>query len=86
MHVSFTLILSNGQTISVQDLFAAAPTTGSTIRTVDRLHICPAGHTAYATYWCVDEGSETHNTAVLQKEAGRWCLVHVQSSSEVPIA
>lgn len=86
VHVSFTWIIGNGQTISVGDLFAAAPVTGSTIRTFDRLHVCPAGHTAYATYWVVDEGSETHNTAVLQKEGGVWSLVHVQSSNEVPIA
>lgn len=83
-HASFSLILANGQTVSLQDMSAVAPVSGSTLGAVDRLHVCPAGHTAYATFWAVEGATQTHNTAVLQKESEAWVVMHVQKSAAVP--
>lgn len=89
------MILSTGQTLSLQDLTVTASTTGNELWTVDRLHV--TGDAAFASYWATEdaaaagtgaEGGVSHCTAVLQREksAFEWSVVHVQKSAVRPFS
>ena len=87
-HSSFQLILSDGQSLSLQDMSAVAPVAGDELWCVERLQVCAAGHTAFATYWATEGGVESgrvvHCTAVLQRDVSsplEWLVLTVQKST-----
>ena len=88
VHGSFQQILPSGQTLSFLDMSATAPIDGNKLWAVERLHVCPSGHFAFASYWATEGGADsgklTHCTAVLQPETASpldWVVVHVQKSA-----
>ena len=84
------MILADGQELALQDMSAVASVSGNELWTVERMEVCAAGHTAFATYWATDdEGGVTHCTAVLQRESSAafgWMVMHAQKSASRPFS